>query len=123
MRAFATEVFVRRIAFFAAILVLLIIGGGLTAQIAANDNDPAAVIPGLLIQTDNPDASVFESTPWKSIQLFLLVGFILFNMIGMGATLAIVMWFLHRQLKKVGAEGGRTDVQPAATSETAVEQT
>ena len=91
----------RRVAFILGVLLLLIIGGGLTAQIAQQGGRDA--IPVFVIQTENPDASVFESAPWKAEQLVLLVGFLLFNLIGMALTIALVMWFLNRQVKNVKA--------------------
>lgn len=78
-------------------LLLLIIGGGLTAQIAQQGGQGA--IPVFVVQTENPDASVFETRPWKAEQLILLVGFILFNLIGIGVTIALVMWLLSRGVK------------------------
>ena len=97
----------KRVAFVLGALLLVIIGGGLTAQIAQQGGRDA--IPVFVIQTENPDASVFESVPWKAEQLVLFVGFVLFNMVGIAATIAIVMWLLHRQVKSV-----RGDVKPAA---------
>jgi hypothetical protein len=101
----------KRVAFVLGVLLLVIIGGGLTAQIAQQGGRDA--IPVFVIQTENPDASVFESAPWKSEQLVLFVGFVLFNLIGMGATIALIMWLLHRQVKRVGSGA------PPATKSTA----
>ena len=89
----------KRAAFIIGSLLLLIIGGGLTAQIAQQGGRDA--IPVFVIQTDNPDASVFESVPWKAEQLLLLIGFLLFNLVGIGVTIALIMWFLNRQVKSV----------------------
>lgn len=102
----------RLVAFLVVILLLLVIGGALTTQITGNDNNPAVMLP-FLKQTDDPDASVFESIPWKSEQFFLLVGFVLFNLIGMGATVALVMWLLDAQVRRAKSqetEGGRMTV-------------
>lgn len=96
-------------------LLLLIIGGGLTAQIAQQGGRDA--IPVFVIQTENPDASVFESVPWKAEQLVLLVGFILFNLIGMAVTIMLVMWFLNRQVKSV--KGREEAPSRTASSESA----
>jgi hypothetical protein len=71
-----------------------------------------------VVQTDNPDASVFESVPWKAEQLVLLIGFLLFNLIGIGVTLALIMWFLNRQVKSV--QGSEPPARaPASDSESA----
>jgi hypothetical protein len=106
----------KRVAFIIGALVLLIIGGGLTAQIAQQGGRGA--IPVFVIQTENPDASVFESVPWKAEQLVLLVGFLLFNLIGIGVTIALIMWFLNRQVKSV--QGGEPPSRaPVSDSESA----
>jgi len=108
----------KRVAFVIGALLLLMIGGGLTAQIAQQGG--LGAIPVFVIQTDNPDASVFASTPWKAEQLVLLVGFILFNLIGMGVTIAVVVWLLSRGVKGVKSQetsvekAGNTDVTEAA---------
>ncbi len=94
----------------AVVIMLLIIGGGLTAQIASSGGNFS--IPGAIKQTNDPDGSVFELSPWKAEQLFLFVGFILFNLIGIGVTLAIVFWLLHRAVKTV-----RADEPPKATAD------
>jgi hypothetical protein len=113
---------VKRLAFFVVLMLLLVIGGGLTAQLAANNNNSESIVPFALKQTNDPNASVFTSVSWKSEQFFLFVGFILFNMIGMGATIAIVLWFLHRGVAQSKAEGGgKAAIQPAS-SETSTEE-
>ena len=93
---------------------LLIIGGGLTAQIAQQGGRDA--IPVFVIQTENPDASVFESAPWKAEQLVLFIGFVLFNLVGIAATIALIMWLLHRQVKSVTRgtpPSGKAPAEPA----------
>ena len=113
----------KRLAIFVVVMLLLVIGGGLTSQIVANNNNPESIVPFALKQTNDPNASVFTSVAWKSEQLFLFVGFILFNMIGMGATIAIVLWLLHRGVVHSKAEGGgKAEIQPAST-ETPAEET
>jgi hypothetical protein len=107
----------RRVAFILGALLLLIIGGGLTAQIAQQGGRGA--IPVFVIQTENPDASVFESVPWKAEQLVLLVGFLLFNLVGMGLTIALVMWFVSRQVRNV--RGGAEEQPRAAADSQAAE--
>ncbi len=92
----------KRLIIVAVVIMLLIIGGGLTAQIASSGGNFS--IPGAIKQTNNPDGSVFELLPWKAEQLFLFVGFILFNLIGIGVTLAVVFWLLHRAVKTTRAE-------------------
>jgi len=101
----------KRAAFIIGALLLLIIGGGLTAQIAQQGGRDA--IPVFVITTDNPDASVFESVPWKAEQLLLLIGFLLFNLIGIGVTIALIMWFLNRQVKSVQGSAPASDSENA----------
>jgi hypothetical protein len=104
---------VKRLLIVAVIIVILIIGGGLTAQIASNGNQLA--IPGLIRQTNNPDASALDMAPWKAEQMFLFVGFILFNLIGMGVTIMAVVWLLNWQIKKVRVKPSSA-IQPVVTT-------
>lgn len=96
----------RKLIFFVVALFLLASGGGLTALLS-EINSPDA-IPGAVVQTSDPEASVFMSTEWQARQFFLLTGFILFNVIGIGVTLAIIMWFLNRQVASVSS-GSKDD--------------
>jgi predicted membrane protein len=100
---------VKRLIIVLAVIMLLIITGGLTAQIASQGGSLS--IPGLIRQTANPDASAMDMTSWKAEQLFLLVGFVLFNLIGMGVTIMLVFWFFNWQVKKSAAEGKRTSTE------------
>ncbi|MBI5666613.1 MAG: hypothetical protein HZC41_01280 [Chloroflexi bacterium] len=106
----------RRLAILAFVLLLLIVGGGLTAQIASEGG--TFQVPAVIRTTNNPDASVLDMTPWKAEQLFLVIGFILFNLIGAAVTVAVVFWLLHRQVKRVKAEGGGQPARTSATNET-----
>ncbi|MBL8160727.1 MAG: hypothetical protein JNJ61_01995 [Anaerolineae bacterium] len=105
----------KRVLIVLAVVAILIIGGGLTSQLASTGN--ATVIPGLIRQTDDPDASALDMTPWKAEQLFLMVGFVLFNLIGIAVTIAALMWFLNWQVKKVSASRSKT-AAPATTPAT-----
>lgn len=90
----------RRLATVVAVVMLLIIGGGLTAELIAGDS-----INSLFIrQSSIPDASTMATAPWQAEQLLLFIGFILFNLIGMAVTIMIVMWFLHRGVAKAKAQ-------------------
>jgi hypothetical protein len=114
------EVSVRRLALFVVVLVLLLAGGGLTANLANNQQGISFLLP-ILPQTDHPDASVFVSTPWKSELLFLLVGAIVSSLIGGGLVLALVMWVLHRQVREARAlEDSDKAIQPRSAADTAV---
>ena len=92
----------KRLLIVVAVIVILIIGGGLTSQIASNGNQLA--IPGVIRQTYNPDASALDMAPWKAEQLFLFVGFVLFNLVGIAVTLMAIFWFLNWQIKVVNAK-------------------
>lgn len=94
----------KRLVILITVMAILIVGGGLSAQIAANNNNATSALPGLLKQTDNPDASVFEATPWQAEQFFLFVGFLLFNMIGIGVTIMAILWLLNRGALEAKAE-------------------
>lgn len=106
----------KRVLIVLAVVAILIIGGGLTAQLASTGG--ATVIPGLIRQTNDPDASALDMTPWKAEQLFLMIGFVLFNLVGIALTLAALMWFLNRQIKKVGASRSTNDSTSIATPST-----
>lgn len=73
------------------LLAITIAGGMLTADVAFG-------VP-LIRQTTNPDASVFMASESQAIQFLAIVGFIIFNVIGAGLTLALVIWFLNWQVK------------------------
>ena len=90
----------KRTAIVAGFVILLIIGGGLTAQLIAGDGLNALFIT----QSSIPDASTLSTAPWQAEQLVLFVGFLLFNLVGMAVTIMIVIWFLHRGVTKARAE-------------------
>jgi hypothetical protein len=96
----------KRLAIVFAIIVILVVSGGLTAQIASNGNQ--LNIPGIVRQTTDPNASALDMAPWKAEQMFLFVGFILFNLVGIAVTIMAILWFLNWQIKKVKSEGTQT---------------
>ena len=97
----------RRLIVIGGLLLLLVIGGGLTTQLIANQS--GSVLP-ILTQTANPDASPTTFLPWKAEQFFLLIGFILFNLVGIALTIAVIIWLLDRGIRRNPAaqEGGKT---------------
>jgi hypothetical protein len=101
----------RRIAIFAGLMLLLVIGGGLTTLLI-NTAGGGGVLP-ILTQTVNPDASRSIVVPWKAEQFFLLVGFLLFNLVGIAGTIALLVWFLDRGVKR-----NAQNATPVASSET-----
>lgn len=105
----------KRLIIVFAVIIILIIGGGLTSQMASSDG---SVIPGLIKQTSNPDASALDMVPWKAEQLFLFVGFIIFNLVGIAVTLAVIMWFLNWQVKTVSqTRKASTETAPVKAEE------
>lgn len=96
----------KRLGILVALMLLLIIGGGLSMQLISTSD--AGLLP-VLRQTANPDSSVADVIPWKAEQFFLAVGFILFNLIGMAVTLAVVFWLLDRAIRRSSAEGRAKD--------------
>lgn len=105
------------------IALVLILGGGLTMQLA-NSNGSEELIPFFLVQSDQPEASTLQAAPWQAEQLVLFVGFVLINLIGIGATIALIMWFLHRNVKIAEASPNKetTAVTRTTKPERAVEQ-
>lgn len=87
----------KRFMILVAVLVVLVVGGTATVMISQG------TIPGALVQTSNVEASVFTAANWQAQQFFLMIGFILFNLIGIGVTIAIIMWFLHRSVARARA--------------------
>jgi len=72
------------------LLAITIAGGVLTADVAFS-------VP-TITQTTNPDASAFAASESQAIQFLALVGFILFNVVGAGLTIAGVFWLLNWQV-------------------------
>lgn len=106
----------KRFAFFTVLVILLAGGGMLTAMLASGDS--STVVPGVKIQTENVEASVFEAEGWQLQQLVLLVGFLLFNMIGIGVTIAIIMWFASRGIKQARVMEVRSSQEEKAAAST-----
>lgn len=72
------------------LLAITIAGGILTA-------DVAFAIP-IIQQTTDPAASAFMATNGQALIFLGVVGFILFNVVGAGLTLAFVFWLLNKQV-------------------------
>lgn len=91
--------------FFLALIILLA-GGAFTVLLLDQGSD--SIIPATIQQVGEPQASTFLATPGQAEQLVLATGFILFNLIGMGATIALLMWLGERGIRKARAEGDST---------------
>lgn len=77
------------------ITVLMVLAGSGFITTVLTGNDISEVLP-FLVQSSDPEANAMAAEPWQAEQIFILIGFILFNLIGIGATIALIMWFLHR---------------------------
>ncbi len=97
----------RRFTFLIVLIVLLLAGGGLTSLLIATSGQ---VLP-ILQQVGAPDASPTTMLPWKANQFFLLVAFILFNLVGMAVTIAVVLWVLDWGVKRSKAEAQQAKQQ------------
>ncbi len=85
------------------IVVIAILGAGGTLTALTSTDWSATSIPGAKVQCADPACSVFAAEPWEAGQLILLIGFIMFNLVGMGATIALLFWFLSKQIANVKA--------------------
>jgi hypothetical protein len=98
------------------LVLLLVIGGGLTSLLSSSSG--GTVLP-ILQQTNAIDASPTVMVPWKANQFILLVGFLLFNLVGIAVTIAIILWFVDRGVRKSRAEAqeaARTTEQQSTAS-------
>ena len=101
----------RRLILIAAVVIVLLVSGGLTAQLIAQNGN---ILP-ILIQTGNPDASVTQVLPWKAEQFFLLVAlFIVPGVLTTALALGGLMWFLDRSIRREQAEAKAAGAKPAA---------
>ena len=94
----------KRLAALFVVLVILGAGGALTSQMSQNWG--ATSIPGAKVQSDDPECSVFVGESWQAGQLLALVAVLLFNIVGIGVTLALVFWFLNKQVAVAKASSG-----------------
>lgn len=105
----------KRLALLIVILAILGAGGTLTALTGGDWS--ATSIPGAKVQCADAACSTFLAEPWEAGQFILLLGFIIFNLIGIGATLALLFWFLNKQVASV-----KGDSSAAATEAGAIEK-
>ena len=88
----------KRLALLAALVIILLAGGGLTQLLLGEGLDSL-----FIVQSTAPDSSIMTAAPWQTEQLLLMTGFIVVNLLGMGVTLGIVFWLLHRGVKRAAA--------------------
>jgi hypothetical protein len=103
----------RGVALLAFLVIVTIIGGVLTSGMWFN-------LP-FERQTAEPMASVFEAPGEKALWLFAMIAFIIFNVIGAGLTIALVIWFLNREVKIANATPLLSGEQEKAIVETSSE--
>jgi predicted membrane protein len=103
---------VKRFTIFIALIVVLLAGGGLTALLISSGG---SVLP-ILQQVGSPDASPMAMMPWKANQFFILIAFVLFNLIGMAVTIGIVLWLLDWGIKRSKSDA-KTAQNQAASAE------
>ncbi|MBI1259451.1 MAG: hypothetical protein GC204_18440 [Chloroflexi bacterium] len=100
----------RRFTFFVVLIFVLLAGGGLTSLLISSGGN---VLP-FLNQVNAPDADPTTMLAWKANQFFLFIAFVLFNLIGIAATIGILIWLIDWQLKR-----SKADANAAATEVTA----
>jgi hypothetical protein len=107
----------KRALLFITVVVVLIVGGFISNSISKQGS---AALPGLKVQTENPEASVMTVTPDKGALFFIFSAVALGSLVGMGATLAIVFWLINRQVtivkdKPTRASKAAKSTPPSAT--------
>lgn len=75
------------------ILVVLLAGGAITSNLLSSDL--------AIRQTTDPSGDLLTATPDQAVAFILVTGFIIFNVLGAGLTLMIVVWLLNRQVTAV----------------------
>lgn len=93
---------------FFGLLVVLVVGGAFTLLVT----NGGSLLP-VVVQTSNPSASTAQVENWQAEQLFLLAGFLITNVLGIGLTIAALMWFLNRGVKQAEASDAVNDSSEA----------
>ncbi len=91
----------KRALFLILVVAVLIAGGYLSFATSAQGSQ---TIPGIQIQTDNPDASAAAVTPQKGAIFLIAVIVIGGAVTTFGVLLAWVFWMLNRQVTKARQE-------------------
>jgi hypothetical protein len=93
----------------------VLIAGGYLSYSTSVQSSPT--VPGVQIQTDNPDASTAAVTPQKGAMLLIATAVIGGSLVVVGGGLAWIFWMLNRQVTKVKQEpdtGFDFSLNPAA---------
>lgn len=91
----------KRYSYLIIFLGLLIAGGFLTTL---NQSGGIGNFLPFLRQTSDAAASTDVIESWQAEQLFLMLGFIMINVVGIAATLAGIFWFLNRGVAEAKAQ-------------------
>ncbi len=83
----------RGLVILAVLVVVMLAGGALTARVFPE-------VP-VIIQTTDPNGSVFAATPEQTNQLFFWIIFVIVNVLGAGLTLAGLIWLGSRSVEAV----------------------
>ncbi len=92
------------------LLVVVLTGGALTSYMLANNS--TLPVP-VLTTTVDPDASTTMMLGWKAEQLFILIAFLIFNLVGITLTVALLIWYFDRGIQRSRLEKNL----PATTGE------
>ena len=101
----------RRFTFFVVLILVLLVGGGLTSLLISSSGN---VLP-FLVQVNAPDADPTTMLAWKANQFFIFIAFVLFNLVGIAATLGILIWLIDWQLKRSKADAGAKAIATTST--------
>jgi hypothetical protein len=91
----------KRALFLIVVVAVLILGGFLSYTLSRQGS---AAVPGIRVQTDNPEANVVTVTPQKGAIFFAFTAIALGSLIGMGLVLALIFWLLNRGLARAKQE-------------------
>ena len=100
----------RRALLIITIVIVLIAGGYISVAISKQG---AAALPGLRVQTENPEANPMTVTPEKGALFFIFTAIALGSLVGMGVTLAILFWFLNRGVARARLTDKPAPAKPA----------
>ncbi len=79
------------------VVLVLVVGGYLTIQLATNG--PSGALP-VRVQTDNPEASTLVATPNQALAFIIFAVVALASMAGGGFVLAFIIRYLDRKVEE-----------------------
>ena len=88
----------RRVVILLVIAVILIGSGLLSISLSQQAGHSGPAVPGMLVQTDNPDASVMLATPQKGALFIGFVVILLGSLFAFATLIRVVMWLLNREI-------------------------